>query len=333
MSVEINAVARRVGFHVEDDGAELIPEAAPVRSVVLRGFEEVSLPAVSARIANPAKYDLRRDAYAEDAWRPLAVKESLIIHPRPGESGRITLQSAGIKTSDLLLDRIFPGVSDVQVEAPEKDYVSLEFRGRHQRGVVRLPLEVQVVADFCLNGDRPFEYDKPSVTIWARLPANERFLKFSSGPSGILVGLEFFDQPDRPSLARDVRIREVEFLDQSSTGSPVSTLTSSGTIAFPQYPALPIVRLEAGHFLTLKGPDGFYLRSISRSVDSPSLSLRLQGLVTTLESGPPGALEPRLPTWFDLLSKSPTLTALFTVIGWLVPTLVAIRKYYRDRSA
>jgi hypothetical protein len=90
------------------------------------------------------------------------------------------------------------------------------------------------------------------------------------------------------------------------------------------------VRLGAKEFLNLGRLESFYVQEVAPATQNNSLHIRVEGVAGKLESGLAGSVEDRRPSEFDLLWKNSALVPLFTVLAWLVPTLVAVRKYYRE---
>jgi hypothetical protein len=147
----------------------------------------------------------------------------------------------------------------------------------------------------------------------------------------VQLGLELPPGRKEPILGRaGFAVDRVEFLDQDAAGRPVSTLSGPGRVEFLRAPSIKPVELGANEFLNLDRLASFYVQEVALAGQEKSLQVRMEGVAGKLESGPAGSVEDRRPSRFDLLWKNSTLVTLFTVLAWLVPTLIAVRKYYKE---
>lgn len=330
-SIKVDAIASRVSFHGRGGDPQVLLAGATVRTLVLRGFHEVRLRVAAVSIANPDKYDLQRGTYPASAWTPLPHEDELVLRPTGREKAGITIRPEGKPDSGLGLDRVIASSAEVTLESPEKNLLGVDIRGEKPRGTVQLPPEFTVVADYCQKDGAPVPYNRASWTMRVLAPESERLLDFSSEDSGVYLGLELPPGSKGTILDRGgFGIDRVEFLDQDAVGRPVSTLSGPGTIEFQRAPSIMPVRLGANEFLNLGRLESFYVQEAAPATLERSLQIRMEGVAGKLESGPAGLIEDRRPSRFDLLWKNSTLAALFTVLAWLVPTLVAVRKYYKE---
>jgi hypothetical protein len=322
--VEIEATARRAQFRTS--GKVQLLQSIRARSLAIRGFDQVRLAGAEVRIADPARYDLRLGTYPDDAWTRLPLQNDLVLRPA-GETiaATLTIEPVAKSAGLLVLDRIFAGPAEVTLESPEKHSLAISLRGLNQAGTVSLPEAFRLVAGFCTKEGVPWLYSAQSVTMLVRLPQNP-LLEFSpAAGSGIsfVVDLRLGDEA---FLAESgVVVDEVKFHDLGPTGQPLSTL-AGGAIRYEEHPGVDPVILKPGDFLVLDDLRQFRLLDAVLA-EQNRLQLRLHGIAGKFSSGPSGFVHDRRLTYFDILWRSPKLAALFTILIWVVPTLVAGRRF------
>ncbi len=329
-AVEIDVSVRRTELRTHGPDPQVLLDSTEVRSISLRGFEELRLSPAAVWVADPAKYDLERGAYPEDAWTVLPAGQSLILRPAGGTAATVTIRPAATSGGSLVLDRVFAGSAGVTLESPEPGSVAVKLLEHTQTRAFSLPEEFWLVADYCARDGAPWPQHGQSVTLRVRPRQDNRLLEFSSSESGVLLAVVYLPGRKEPVLARDFAVEQAEFLDQGPTGQPESTLTGPGTIRYVDYPGVEPVQLSGNDFLDLGGLRGFLLRRIELLGDEGGLRLRLYGMAGRLSSGPKGSTRDRRLTQFDALWRNRTLATLFTVLVWLVPTLLAVRRFYRE---
>ena len=329
-AVEIDVLVRRTELRAHGPDPQVLLDSAEVRSVALRGFEELRLSLAAVWIADPAKYDLDSDSYPDDAWTVLPAGQSLILRPAGRSAATVTIRPAAKSGGSLVLDRVFAGLGDVTLESPELGSLAVKLLGQRQTGAFSLPEEFWLVADYCAMDGAPWPQQGQSVTLRVRPRRDNRLLEFSSSESGMLLGLVYLPGRKEPVLARDFAVEQAEFLDQGPTPQPESTLTGPGAIRYVDYPGIEPVQLHQNDFLVLGGLRRFLLRRVELLEREGGLRLRFHGVAGRVSSGPKGSTRDLRLTQFDILWSNRALVTLFTVLVWLVPTLVAVRRFYRE---
>jgi len=329
-AVEIDVSVRRAELRAHGPDPQVLLDSAEVRSVSLRGFGEVRLSPAAVWIADPAKYDLERDTYPDDAWTVLPAGQSLILRPAGGTAATLTIRPAAKSGGSLVLDRIFAGRRDVTLESPEPGSLAVRLPGQGQTGAFSLPGESWLVADYCIRDGAPWPQQGQSVTLRVRPRQNSRLLEFSSSESGVWLAVVYLPGRQKPVLARDFAVEQVEFLDQGPTGQPVSALTGPGTVRYVDYPGIEPVQLNRNDFLVLGDLRDFLLRKVELLEREGGLRLLFRGVAGRLSGGPKGSIRDLRLTQFDILWRNRALVTLFTVLVWLVPTLLAVRGFFRE---
>jgi hypothetical protein len=332
-TVEIDAVASLARFRTHGEEQQVLLERTAARSLAIRGFDRVRLAATDVKIADPAKYDLQSGAYPPDAWSPLPLEADFVLVPaRQSVAATLTIQPVPGSSGSLDLDRIFTGPAEVTIESPEKDSLSLSLRGLKQTGAISLPEEFLVVADFCAQDGASWPYSSQSVTLLIHLPPDSRLLEFSAPESGILFAIGF-PQGGAAFLGESgLAVDQVDFLDQGPAGQPRSTLAGAATIHYPEIPGATTVELRPPDFLILDDLRRFRLLQAALGETERTLRFRFHGVAGKLASGPPGSVRDRRFTRFDALWGNPKLAALFTILVWLAPTLIALRRFLRENT-
>jgi hypothetical protein len=329
--VEIDVAASRVRFHsAGNDQRELFGSVA-ANAITLSGFAEVTLPVSQAAAANPLKWDDRADAYPEDAWVAIPADDSLALRATGGPAAQVTVRPVAPSAGVLLLERIFTGAAAITLASTENGVLNAELRGPRLSGTVTLPESVRIDVENCARDEGALPFPGPSATLRARVPPQRRLLEYSSGGPGMAIVLEVPETHQNAALLRSsFPVDEVEFLDHGPTGLPVSTLVGAGTVRYRDYSNIPPVALKKADFLYLGGLRSFYLRELSFAAQGTGFQMRFQGVAGKVTSGEEGALRDRRLTRFEMLWNSQKAVALFTILGWLIATSLALRKYLKD---
>jgi hypothetical protein len=66
--------------------------------------------------------------------------------------------------------------------------------------------------------------------------------------------------------------------------------------------------------------------------EADSVRVRLYGTASRVSSGPPGNVRRRSVSRFDQLWGSPAAVKVFTILVWLVPTLIGARRFLRESN-
>ena len=231
----------------------------------------------------------------------------------------------------LALGQIFAGPADITLRLPEKGVLSVGLRGQNLYGSISLPEEFRIDADRCTREGAPPSDSGSPVTLKVRLSDTSRLLEYSSRRSGL--GLAVGYPPDRKESflgKAGFAVDQLRFLDQGPTGQPESTLAGAGVIRYPRYPSAGPVPLSENDYLSLGDMRGFHLRQIAPGEDATRLRIQLGGVAGKISSGPAGSVRDRRLTHFDNFRQNRIIVTLFTILAWVVPTLIAARNLYRD---
>jgi hypothetical protein len=322
-TVDIDVTARKMQVRSRGESAPLLQQAA-VRSLALRGFQEVSVPEGQISTANPAKYDLRTGAYAAGAWSALRMDGPLRLRPVGADPATVTISMAGGQT--LGVHEIFARAgAEIVLTSPEKDNVTLELRGAKQSGTLGLPSEFQMTADSCLSNAAAWPRDA-STTLRFQLGGPRRTLEFGGSESGVVMALEYSPGHGAPILNPDLAVDRVEFQDLGRTGLPESTVSAGGTIRFEETGGAD-VKLKGGDFLILENLRDFLVRRVEFADAAESVRVRLYGTAGKVRSGPRDNVRSRGRSRFDQLWESAAVVKVFTILVWLIPTLIAARRF------
>jgi hypothetical protein len=329
--VDIGAIAMGLQFRGHGPDKQVLLESTSARWLALQGFDEIRLTPTAAWIADPTKHNFQHDTYPSDAWSPLPLGQSLVLRPAGRTEAAVTIQPLGKLNGSLALGEIFVGSADITLRSPEKGNLSVELRGQKVDGDVPLPEEFRIDADRCVREGAPLSHSGSPMTLRVLLRRSSQLLEYSSQRSGMRLALGY--SPDRKESflgKAGFAVDQVRFLDQGPTGQPESTLAGAGVIEYARYPVARPVQLSAGDFLSLGDLRGFYLREIAPADDTKSLRVHLGGVAGKIRSGPAGRVADRRLTYFNSLRQNPIIVTLFTILAWVVPTLIAVRKFYRE---
>lgn len=329
--VDIEAIATSVQFRGHGSEKQPLLESMAARWIALQGFDEIRLAPAAVWIADPAKYDFEHDTYLETAWKPAPPGQSLVLHPAGRDEAAITIRPLAKSDAPLALGRLFGGSAGVRMGSPERGSLSVELQGQKVDGDLWLPADFRVDADRCVREGDSKSRSVSTMTFKVRLSESSRLLEYSSQRRGVRVAVGYPSDSQEPFLGQaGFAVDQVAFLRQGVTGQPESTIAGAGVIRYPQYPAIAAATLSKGDFLSLSELRGFHLRQIAPGKGGRGLQMSLGGVAGKIHSGPAGSVRDRRVTHFSELWQNRGVTAFFTILAWLVPTLIAGRNLYRD---
>jgi len=327
--LEIEVTCSRVRFHSLAGNPQVLLDSTLADSIVLQGFEQVRLPPAAVEAANPAKWNDRKNQYAEDAWVRVAPGPGLECRPTQRAPAQVTIEPFTKDAGPLTLERIYTGPAAVTLSSPERGTLNLELRGQKFSGSVTLPAQTKLIADDCSWAGAALPWKRPSVTLRLSPHGRQQLLDYAAGEAGMVLVLRFTGDRTSPILRPTAfEIDQLELLDQDPAGSPISSIRTDGAIRYRKYPERPATTVKAGDFLTLGALKAFYLREVSFTQQEENLCLRFQGVAGKALIGPgkTSMRDLRL-TQFDVLWSNQKLIALFTVLTWVVATFVGLRRY------
>lgn len=330
--VEIDMIATSVQFRGHGADKQVLLESMPARWLALQGFAEIRLSPETVWVVDPAKHDFQHDTYPSNAWSPLLHGQPLVLRPVGRSEAAVTIQPFAKSDGSLRLGRIFAGSADITLRSPERGSLSVELRGENLDGDVPLPEEFRMDADRCAREGASLAPSGSPMTLRVRLSQSSRLLEYSSQPSGMRLAVAYPAGDKESFLGKDgFAVDQVRFLGQGPTGQPESTLAGAGVIRYVRYTSARLVPLSEGDFLNLDDLSGFHVREIAPNGDTRSLRMHLGGVAGKISSGPVGSIRDRRLTYFDNLWQNPIIATLFTILAWVVPTLIGARNLYRNR--
>ncbi|MBL8294918.1 MAG: toll/interleukin-1 receptor domain-containing protein [Bryobacterales bacterium] len=327
--LEVEVTCSRVRFHSLAGDPQVLLDSTLANSIVLRGFEQVRLPAADVEAANPAKWNDQQNQYPEDAWVKVAPGPGLVCRPTERTPAQVTIEPFTKAAGPLTLERIYTGPAAVTLSSPERATLNVELRGRQFSGSVTLPAPTKLIADDCAWVGAAPPSKQPSVTLRLSPRGPQRLLDYSAGKAGMVFVLGFPRERTSPIMRPAAfEIDQLEFLDQGPAGSPISSIRTGGTIRYPKYAERPAATVNAGDFLTLGDFKTFYLREVAFTQQEENLRLKFQGVAGKALIGPgEGSMRDLRLTQFDELWSNQKLIALFTVLAWVVATSLGLRRY------
>jgi hypothetical protein len=294
--VEIKAEVNRVSLTAADSEANrLLPHTA-VCAIDLRGFKEITIPAASIRIADPARADWKTGVIPQNEWKPWPTNKGLVLRPsEPRFPAKVTLKPLTICGPGLSVDGIKTPTGEVVLASPEKDYLTVELH-EEQQGSVALPNEFVMDAEYCSDADMPFPRSNATVRLRIALsPTESSFLNFASAHSGMFVQLQFAPgQMQKPVMSK-FSIRGVDFTNQGPMGKPETTIIGPGMIRYYR----KNIKLAAGDVLTAQQLRQFSVE-VGAGPGEKSLSIHMKGLARV-------EINDQRPTLFDALTGDTTV--------------------------
>jgi hypothetical protein len=350
--VEIHASARSAQFHLIDEGfPQTVLEGGSARTISVIGFRRIRIPASALWIFNPTKYDFEHDNYPEAGWERLSVGAELVLAPvdRAADAS-VMIRPEGTDSMALAYGAMRTAGGTLSVSTPERRVISVHMQGGREDETLQLPDKFVLLVNHCKDQGTKWPYPGPSVALRAELERSDPFLSYTPSPNGILVQIRVAGG-GRVNLlpGRGLAVDGASFEDSEEPSAPESSLDGSGKINFVEPEGSNPVPLEPYDILSIGHLDRFFVReavlerknekeaTVAGPIEGDSeetLQLLLGGEVGTLNSGPRGLVKDRRLTLFDELWHNPRLLALYTILVWLVPTLVAVRKFFRkDQTA
>ena len=279
VKIALSLVVEGTQFRTTEAARNLF-EKMRAGSLSIRGFSKVRFDLSQVEIADSKLYDLERDVFPERAWKPVAIREELVL--KPIDSTALVTIRPVTRSESLILDALsLHGPASILLKVPERNNLSIGILGLQESGTVQLPAEFLITSAFCYSDGTPWPYTGESVSFRVR-NKGARFMQFSADSSGMVFDVNLLR--NGVSMTRDgVSIDEVRFVDQDSDGKPITTLVK-GELQIVEPPKMSPIQWQRRTWLRLGGLRDFKVEGVLAE-NADSFDLILSGKVGEVLSG------------------------------------------------
>jgi hypothetical protein len=361
--VDVSLTVNRVAFIANGINSDTAPilDAVTVQSLSVNSFESIKFSPAKLEVSDPdpRQYDLEAGRFKDSAWHSLAPNMSQVIVKAGEKLLNPNATIVGDKAGSDNLMSIYPVLaksnSSVILQIPplqqavsnnKSNQGSTLTGGESQTSELRMTLTSQEpYQDILINGPIQLNtqhcsiegvqdplFNSQTLTYKVGLRENSPSIGITGRDNALgLVLMVPFNQADNVFPKSGMIITTPEFIRESSqTKTKESSLVegTEGIITYPDYPKIEKVSFKALETIWMDDKDQFTVKEIKLKPEVGGIYMHLVGKTGQLVTGIPG-LEgnEHYITAFTVLQQNPTILALLGAVGWVVPTILSIRKF------
>jgi hypothetical protein len=337
--VRIGLTANRAAFSVAETEWTPLLNAVRFESVTVQEFSSIQLNPVKLEVADPVQYIYSEGRYPESAWQPLELSSPVVI-----AAGEQILQPSFTLESSLpglsgagTLDQIWVNSGaevNLEVSGDRGEVVVVRVVGQQSSAVLSLKESFQFMIEYCrVEGVTKTADLADSLTFRGELPTHSPAIEITGQPQSLVVVLKVSPELETnlfPSTS--IPVTALDFTRQIPQGLRVTSLLKEGEITYPDHPEIEKVVFKASDFIGLDHLDEFYVERLELDRENGGIHLNLVGVAGHLRTGSLGASIDHRLTLYDVVSHSPRMVILFSMIIWVFPTTVGAYRLYKEFS-
>ena len=340
LELTVDRIALRVASDPTDGGLATLINYGEMRSIGADRVARVSFTPETLEIADEARFDLKSDLFPEDAWRPFAVKDDLVLEPvsdSPDITAAVSLQSMDNEIPGLIkLVRVNVGAEVVMELGKEEDgdqpWLTLVLDEIPARTDVVFAAPFLMMADYMrLLGAEGPTVSSDSLSLRASSDSNTAISVLGSDRGLVL---QLVPAGSVTALLGDsyIPVDTVDFTRQGSAGERLSSLVGEGSLAYPDFPFKEPLKIAANEFISLTGLEKARIASlgVANMHERAGLKLTLDAVARVMRIGTPEHPRDVRLTWFDWLWHQPMLRIFFAIVVWFFPTTLAGYKLWQE---
>lgn len=335
--INIDISVERVVFTIGSRELTTILNSVGFRSLTIEKFNRVMLSPETFAVADPAKYSLDEDRYAQSAWNSLSIVSPLVIIGDDNNlAPSITLENleAGSKNTGIL-DRVraHPG-ADVTLElsGARATVLTLKVESQNSSAVLSIQEPFHLLTAYSrIRGisDSPFQADL--LTYRIQLQKHNTEIEIEGQPGALVLILTISPEENTDLFPKEgIPVTALNFTRQNEIGNHVTTLIKDGEISYPDYPQLAKISFKATDFIGLDNLKKCRITAMNPSPEPKGIHLLLDGIAGHISIGSREFPHDYRLTLFDSLWQNPQLIILFSIILWIFPTTVGGYKLYKE---
>lgn len=336
--VHVELTTQRVEFVADADEINIksILNGLELRSVGVEKFRSVEFAPDSIEVANPLSYNLEKDVFPPSAWKRLQVTQPEIsfVPEELAQPPRVTVEEVGGPgKTGLRLDPIgvSPGMRvSIETRVGRSAGLAIATTGQ-SRAYLSLGGPFTLIAENArVTGAAPI-YDKNAeLTYEVRLRDSAPSIQIVAQPDGLVILPVIRNGPKTADLASEIAVSTLDFTRQDSMGERVSALIGKGLITFPQYPKLGSITISDSDAVGLEKLEKFSITKLTLAPGAHAMSLVADGMAGQIRTKTGEIPFERHLTAFDALSQNSKLMALAAILGWIIPTMIGVQRFFKD---
>jgi hypothetical protein len=173
-----------------------------------------------------------------------------------------------------------------------------------------------------------------SVTYRATPSEDRPEIEVAGQPSALAFILTVPKEKATSLFSRgSIPVTTLDFTRQEENGSRVSALVGAGEISYPDFPGIQNVMVEPPAVIGLDQLKRFSIEEIALDPASHGMRFRLDGVAGDIRTGSATFREDRRLTALTMLWQKPSWLFFLAIVVWIIPTIVAAYRLYRDLRA
>jgi hypothetical protein len=336
--VGVKATVNRADFRV--GGADWVPilNTVSFQSLTVERFQRISFGPAKLEEADPASYLLLEDRFPESAWKSVLAPSPCVI--TPGNEmlmPAVTLESTAPDTNRGTLDRLQAAAgSGVTLEVSGTGRgLTVKLQGKESSAAVLFASSYKLTATHAgISGiDSPMP-QADSVTYRATPSEDRPEIEVAGQPSALAFILTVPKEKATSLFSRgSIPVTTLDFTRQEENGSRVSALVGAGEISYPDFPGIQNVMVEPPAVIGLDQLKRFSIEEIALDPANHGMRFRLDGVAGDIRTGSATFREDRRLTALTMLWQKPSWLFFLAIVVWIIPTIVAAYRLYRDLRA
>jgi hypothetical protein len=341
--VELDLLVDRLALTVASDRPEeafaTLVGPGKVAALRVQRAGRVAFEPRTLEIADESRFDLKANHFPDDAWRPLAVTDDVVLEPSEGNVGAVSLESADPASLGRLRQVWVPGGAEVVMDVDrepdgERTWLTLELNTPRARADLVFPDRFLAFADDLHLADTTGAGLSVETLSLRSGGEDNTAVEVLASRQGLVLQIEPDDSTAGLLVEGDIQlpVTAVDFDRQGPSGQRLSSLIGPGTLRYPDLPTMAQVALKAGEFVSLDGLARARITALAvgDAGTRPALALTLDAVAETVRVGRPEHPKDARLTWFDQFWHAPSRAILFAIIVWFFTTTLAGYKLWKE---
>jgi hypothetical protein len=336
--IDVSLCADRARFTVGGDEAAQILNTLGFRSITIEKFTRIAFSPAKLEAADPSGYLPGEDRFHPSAWRQVLASSPCVVTPL-SESliPAVTLEGDGPAASSGILDRLRaePG-SEVTLEVRDTGRaLTVQLEGKQPAAFVSFRGSFQMITRAAALDGVEGQSGQTGSTTYRASPADGRpEIELAGRPAAMTLVVALSPEESQNLFPRgSIPVTALDFTRQEETGRRVSALVSGGEIGYPDFPSIRRAVFKAPDLISLDQLDGFRIEEIGLDPANCGLRFRMKGIAGEIRTGTQEFATDHRLTLVDKLLAYPVTVAILGIVAWMLPTMAAGVKLYRELRA
>jgi hypothetical protein len=331
--IKLKIPVTRVVFRVGGENRAGVFQTSGITSIVFDEFEGVTLEP-KRLIALSKRIKANKPVTAKRVMRLGPNASTVAISPKEERyHPNVTITaSKGERVGVLTLSGVSaaPGTQITLETTEDPGDIVMRVDGEQTNGSLVTGNAVRLELNHCLlKGVSNFQPDEQSILLESEL-RQDTFINFVGRPKSLMLAISVPEDRQKEFFARQsIPITGVMFERQNDDGTIVSSVTGQAELTYPDHEGKKVA-LDNSGYIALQGLERFTIDEISMDPGGSSFSLTLQGIANNIKTGSATFQNDRRLSVYDAVSSN-HLLVLVAVLGWILPTSIALYESLKGR--